>query len=154
MPKNVKFTSKEIALFKALKKRRTPFLVVGLSAATLQGAPVVTQDIDVWFKNLSDPRFREALKDVGGFYVPPFGLNPPQIGGEGLDLVDIVILVSGLKDFDDEYRSCKHIKMGGVTLPVLPLERIIESKRALGRKKDLAVLPALEDALKAIRFRK
>jgi hypothetical protein len=34
---------------------------------------------------------------------------------------------------------------------VLPLERIIASKRAAGRPKDLAVLPALEAALAVAR---
>jgi hypothetical protein len=29
-------------------KRKAPFMVLGLSAATLQGAPVVTQDVDLW----------------------------------------------------------------------------------------------------------
>ncbi len=37
--------------------------------------------------------------------------------------------------------------MDGVTLPVLRLERIIVSKRAAGRAKDLAAIPALEEAL-------
>jgi hypothetical protein len=35
-------------------------------------------------------------------------------------------------------------------IPVLKLERIIASKRAAGRTKDLAVIPALEEALAAI----
>lgn len=37
--------------------------------------------------------------------------------------------------------------MDGVTLRVLPLERIIASKRATGRPKDLAAMPALQAAL-------
>jgi hypothetical protein len=35
----------------------------------------------------------------------------------------------------------------------LPLERILASKRAAGRAKDLATIPALEDALAARRAR-
>jgi hypothetical protein len=34
---------------------------------------------------------------------------------------------------------------------VLRLERIIHSKRVAGRNKDLAVIPALEEALAAVR---
>jgi len=37
---------------------------------------------------------------------------------------------------------------------VLPLERIIASKKATGRPKDRAILPALEDALRVIRSRR
>src|SRR5436305_1165777 len=51
-------------------------MVVGLSAAALQGAPVVTEDVDLWFENLNDPCFNRALKAVGAAYVPPFALNP------------------------------------------------------------------------------
>ncbi|MGB7747091.1 MAG: hypothetical protein WBN75_07380 [Verrucomicrobiia bacterium] len=39
-------------------------MVVGLSAAALQGAPVVTEDIDLWFDNLSDPKLMQALVKV------------------------------------------------------------------------------------------
>ena len=40
-------------------------------------------------------------------------------------------------------------EVDGVVLRVLPLERIIASKRATGRPKDLAAMPALEAALAA-----
>jgi hypothetical protein len=46
-------------------------MVVGLSAAALQGAPVVTQDIDLWFENLNDPGLARALAETGAAYVPP-----------------------------------------------------------------------------------
>lgn len=151
MPKNVPFTSKELAFFRALRKRKVPFLVVGLSAATLQGAPVVTQDIDLWFQNLNDPSFRAALKDINGYFVPPFGMNPPQIGGAGLDLIDVVVHLHGLESFEKEYRRSAQVRVANILIPVLPLDRIIESKKALGRKKDTAVLPVLLDSLYAIK---
>jgi hypothetical protein len=39
------------------------------------------------------------------------------------------------------------LELDGLKVRVLPLERIIASKRVAGRLKDLAVLPALEAAL-------
>ncbi len=39
------FSENEIRLLGALLKHKVRFMVVGLSAATLQGAPVVTQDV-------------------------------------------------------------------------------------------------------------
>jgi hypothetical protein len=64
-----------------LTRRNVQFLVVDLSAAALQGAPVVTQDVDLWFGNLNDPAIREALRELGATYVPPFELNPPMFVG-------------------------------------------------------------------------
>ncbi len=63
------FSSKEISFLRELIKQGVEFILVGLSAAALQGAPVVTQDIDLWFKDLADPGIKKALKKVGGFYV-------------------------------------------------------------------------------------
>jgi hypothetical protein len=40
------FSEKELRLLQVLLKREVRFMVVGLSAATLQGAPVVTQDVE------------------------------------------------------------------------------------------------------------
>lgn len=46
------------------------------------------------------------------------------------------------------------VAVGTLRVPVLPLDRIIASKRAAGRAKDLAILPALEDALRVLEERK
>jgi len=44
------FSENEIRLLGSLLKHQVRFMVVGLSAATLQGAPVVTQAVDLWFE--------------------------------------------------------------------------------------------------------
>ena len=59
------FSESELRFLRALLKRKVRFMLVGLSAAALQGAPVVTQDVDLWFEDLSDPRIREALEEIG-----------------------------------------------------------------------------------------
>lgn len=147
MPKDEIFFRDELAFLAELQRRRVRFLVVGLSAATLQGVPVVTQDVDLWFAKLGGPRMLAALKAVGGFYVGPTLYTPPQLGGEPVKLYDLVTGMHGLKSFDAEYRQAKTIQVGGLRLKVLPLERIIASKRAANRPKDRLVLPVLEDAV-------
>lgn len=77
-------------------------MIVGLSAAALQGAPVVTQDIDLWFKDLNSKNFKDALKEAKVRYVPAFGLNPPMLAGESTTLIHIVFGVTGLKNFEEE----------------------------------------------------
>lgn len=147
------FTAREEAFLAALVKEEVPFLVVGLSAAALQGAPAVTQDIDLWIADLSDPRFRRALREVGGTYVPPGINNPPLLVGAGVELFDVVLHMHGLESFESEAKRAVRIRVGRVDIPLLPLDRIIKSKRASGRPKDRAILPVLEDTLRVLRSR-
>jgi hypothetical protein len=138
---------------KELVRQKVEFMIVGLSAAALQGAPVVTQDIDLWFRELPDPRLEKALKKVHGAYIPPTKGNSPMFAGKGIELFDIVLTMDGLGRFDEEKRYAIKIPLGRIKVLVLKLERIIASKEAAGRDKDRLVLKVLTDALKAIRER-
>ena len=142
-------THAERALFTALNRREVPFLVLGMGAALLAGAPVATQDLDVWFERIDDERIRAAAQDAGGFWIPGFGLQPPAFGGADLDRIDIVLTAHGLDAFSVEYARAEVHEVEGVTLHVLPLDRIIVTKRATNRPKDQAQLPILEATLHA-----
>jgi len=144
------FTAKEAAFLRELVRLKVDFMIVGLSAAALQGAPVVTQDVDLWFKDLTDLRIRKALKKVDASYVPPIGLNPPMLAGEAVNLFDIVVHMHGLQSFSKERKNTISISLGRFKVQVLSLKQIIASKKATGRDKDKFVLPALSDALTAI----
>jgi predicted nucleotidyltransferase len=114
------FSEGERTVFEELNRQGVRFMVVGLSAAVLQGANTGTRDIDIWFEDTRDPR---------------------------IDRLDVVAHMHGLGSFNDEYPSALDLVVDGIPLRVLELERIIASKRAAGRNKDLAVVPALEEAL-------
>jgi hypothetical protein len=144
----------ELRLLAALLRHRVRFLVVGLSAAALQGAPVVTEDINLWFQDLSEPKLAMALRSVGAGYVPPFGLNPPMLAGSGSEVFDIVIRMDGLKVFNEEWRRALNVKVGKLRLKVLPLERILASKQAANRPKDQRVMPVLQNALLTLQSRR
>jgi hypothetical protein len=139
----------ERAFLEALDELGVPYLIVGLGAAVMQGAPLVTEDIDLWFEDRADRRLHDAAKRAGGAYVPGhFGMMPPQVGGGAIgDRLDVVTTPEGLDEFRVEYERARVLELEGLTVRVLPLERVIVSKRAAGRAKDLAVLPALEAAL-------
>jgi hypothetical protein len=147
-------TDKEARFLQALVEEGVEFLVVDLAAAALQGAPAVTQDIDLWLRDLSDPGLRRALRKVGGKYVPPSLQNPPLLAGGDAGLFDVVVKMHGLGSFAHESRRALRIPIGAVEVRVLPLARIIASKKATGRPKDRAILPALEDALRVLQSRK
>ena len=151
MAKDLIFTEQEAEFLRELVRQKVDFMIVGLSAAALQGAPVVTQGVDLWFRDLEDPGIQRALKKVKGSYVPPQGMNPPIFSGKAVRLFDIVMHMHGLEAFEKEVEHCLRIPLGRLKVPVLPLERIIKSKKASGRQKDKLVLPVLADALAAIR---
>ena len=140
----------EFRVLESLLRHKIRFMVVGLSAAALQGAPVVTEDVDLWFENLSDPRLMAALAEVGAAYIPPFGYNPPMLGGVGSEPFDIALRMNGLDDFVNEWRRAKKLKVGKLWLKVLPLERILASKRAANRPKDQRIIPTLENTIRTL----
>ena len=147
------FGDREMEFLKELVRQKVEFMIVGLSAAALQGAPIVTQDIDLWFRKLPDPGLDKALKKVHGAYIPPTRGNSPMFAGKGVELFDIALTMDGLGEFDEEKKHAIKIPLGRIKVLVLKLERIIASKEAAGREKDRLVLKVLSDALKTIQER-
>jgi hypothetical protein len=144
-------TPAERTLLEALQALDIPCLLVGMGAALVEGAQGTTQDLDLWFGNIDSAKVAEAARRAGGFYTSGMGLQPPAIGGDGLERVDIVLTASGLDPFDAEYARAKDYLLDDVRVKVLPLERVIASKRAANRPKDTAQIPLLEAALAARR---
>lgn len=140
-------TPAERALFAALNEQGVRFLVIGLGAAVLEGAPVATQDLDIWLERRDDPRVVAAATAAGGFWVSGFGVQPPAFGGAGLERLYVVLTAHGLGSFDAEYAQSIAREVDSVPLRILSLPRVIASKRATNRPKDRAALPALEATL-------
>ncbi|MBI4885794.1 MAG: hypothetical protein HY824_01765 [Acidobacteria bacterium] len=150
---DIVLTRAERALLEALNDLGIRYLIVGMGAALIEGAPGTTQDLDLWFGRIDEDRLREAARRSGGVYTAGFGLQPPALGGEGLDRVDVVVTASGLESFEREYAGAREYALDGVRVRVLPLERVIVSKRAAKRPKDSAQIPMLEAALAARKAR-
>jgi len=142
-------TPAERALFQALNRRGVSFISIGMGAAVLQGAPVATQDLDLWFARADDESIRQAAGDAGAFWISGFGMQPPAFGGDDFTRIDVVLTAHGLDVFAVEYAQAIEREVEGVKLRVLPLERVIVSKRATRRPKDVAQLPVLEATLLA-----
>ncbi len=143
----VGFTEPERAFLQALVAEGVDFIIVGATAARLQGAAIVTEDIDLWFPKGSEEKVVRAAKAAGIVYVPAgIAMNPPVFGGKHVRF-DQVLSMSGLEDFEHERKNTVAREVNGIRLQVLGLDRIVRSKRAAGRDKDKAALPALEAAL-------
>ncbi len=139
----------ELEFLHGLVRTNTRFLVVGVGAAVLQGADAVTQDLGLWFRSLGDPGIAEAARAAGGVFAAR--TLPPMIAGADLDRLDVVTHCDGLRDFDSEYAKAVDVSVADFSIKILPLERIIVSKKAAGRAKDKAVIESLRAALVAKR---
>lgn len=142
-------TPAERALLRALTRRGVRFLVIGMGAAVLQGAPVATQDLDLWFERVDDERIKLAAQDAEGFWISGLGMQPPAFGGPELARIDVVLTAHGLDAFAVEYERSVERQVDDLTLRILPLARVIANKRATHRLKDTAQLPILEATLLA-----
>ena len=154
MPRSSDFplTDAELTFLRELTRAGSRFVVVGVGAAVLQGADAVTQDLDLWVPSLADPAIAEAARAAGGVFA--WRASPPMIAGDDLDRIDIVSRCDGLRSFDVEYAKALELPLDDFSVKILPLDRVIASKRAAGRPKDLAVLEALNAALAATRPRR
>jgi hypothetical protein len=129
-------------LIAALQKEGIRLQVIGMSAAILHGVPGTTQDVDLWI-DLS-PRdymrvINAAVREGAEFVRNTVVALSDQI------LVNFVYQVTGLQSFASEYRKAKKFDFHGVQVPVLALESIEKSKRAIGRAKDLTHLQQIAD---------
>lgn len=99
-------------------------MIVGAAAAALRGTSIVTQDIDLWFRDLADPGIRKALAKAGGVIVPAIGLYPPTFGGEAVELFAVVLTMHGPGTFDEEKDA----------LATIEKKKAWKTRRALGVK--------------------
>jgi len=143
-------TDEQLAFLRALETSGVSYMVVGMSAAILHGVPGTTMDIDLWVDQGQTSKLSEACRTVGGVYA--WRANPPVVSGPGLDDFDLVWRPDGLESFGAELARSVGVELAPeIVVRVLPLDRVIASKRAANRMKDRAQLPILRDALKILR---
>jgi hypothetical protein len=148
----VGLTGKEIELLRVFVENNVRFIVVGMGAAILQSAPGVTQDLDLWFAKRQGEQLGAACRIAGATYY--WRNNPPKIAGPGIEQIDVVWHCDGLRDFEMEYEEAIEISVApGIVLKVLPLDRVLASKKAAGRAKDKAAIPMLRDAIRLLKKR-
>ena len=153
-------------LLRLLAGHRVELVVVGAPAAVIEGAPMTTFDLDVVFEpgDANRQRLLAALADLDAVYWDPAGrrLRPTD---DGLATMRLHLLETRLGRLDllreigggmgwPEVRARSHdVELAGVTVRVLDLEAVIESKEAAGRPKDRAAIPLLRETLRLKRER-
>jgi hypothetical protein len=104
-----------------------------MSAAILQGVIVTTLDVDLWV-DLPERQYIRLMNLVlkqGGTAVAKtlYALADGR-------MVNFLFTVHGVKDFESEYRGAVEATIEGEPVKVLPLERILQSKKTVLRDKD------------------
>jgi hypothetical protein len=136
------------AFLAALHEAQIQCILIGAMAAVRQGAPITTIDYDFWVR-LPERQYVRILTIVQrqGGVILARTLYELSDGTQ----VNAIFQPDGLKSFETEYRQCSVAVLAGQRIRVLPLRRVIASKRASARDKDLAVLPILERTLRLSR---
>lgn len=140
------------SIARALHKARLEAIMVGNAAAALQGAPVTTLDVDFMFRKT--PTNLRKLKifadELGAQILKPFyplsSLYRVVNDDTGMQ-VDFMSILHGIKSFENLRSDAVEVDFDKYVLKVASLEKIIQSKKALGRPKDKAVTDILEKTL-------
>lgn len=130
-------------------------IVVGTAAAALQGAPVMTLDVDLLLRDTPENREKIArlCEALGG--ARPVEASPVS---SAVTLVGPPIPVDLLFDrippgltFEQLRSRGVRVRVGARVAVVASLADVIASKEASGRPKDAAQLPILRDTLRVKR---
>lgn len=121
-----------------------------MSAAILQGVPATTIDTDIWVA-LPERQFVRltaiVLRENGTM------LAPTVAALEDDSIVNFIPRVDGIGDFATELENAVVLDWNGMRIPVLSLERILQSKKFLRRPKDVAHIPLIEQTLRLLEGR-
>jgi len=129
----------------AIGAEEIEFLLIGMSAAIFQGVAGSTIDVDFWI-NLPARQYMLPVK-IALAQGATMLRNTVLELSDGT-LVNFVYAVTGLASFAHEYGKAVWLPFHGLTIAVLPLERIRKSKMAIGRPKDLVHVHQIESTLK------
>lgn len=117
-----------------------------MTAAVMQGVMINTMDTDIWVDLPTRQYIRlwNIIREQGGA-----ALSQTLYVLEDGKVVNFLFEVTGLRGFASEFRGALTRKLDGLEVKVLPLARILKSKKTIQRDKDLAHIPLIENVLKA-----
>ncbi|HXJ18952.1 MAG TPA: hypothetical protein VMT03_01870 [Polyangia bacterium] len=147
-----------------LLSEQVSFVLVGALAAVAQGAPLMTQDVDIVHARTPDnlDRLMTGLAKLNARYrgrPPEQPLLPDRRAlattGHSLLMTDLGPLdclgaIEGARDYDLLVPLSVEVDLDGRVMRVLGLETIVAIKRASQHQKDRLALPVLEATLRRI----
>jgi hypothetical protein len=144
-----------------LDRHHVECILVGGVAAVLQGVPISTLDTDIVYRRTADnvERLVGALRQLEAIYRDPAGrrIEPDATrfaaGGHHLletrlGPLDVLATIGANRTYEDLERYAARYTLEGMSILLLDLRVIIETKEQAGRSKDLLALPVLRETLR------
>jgi hypothetical protein len=154
--RSVKF----LGLLRALLRHGVDFLVVGGVAAQLEGAPILTFDLDVLYDKKPEnlEHLLAVLKELKAHYRDPAGRHiEPDMDKlrtfrmhlllTELGALDVLSAIGSGLTYQDLVDRTVVYELEEMRVRVLELAAVIETKEQANRDKDRAVLPVLKQTL-------
>lgn len=106
------------------------------------GYPRATGDLDLWVES-SPENATHVYQAVSDFGAPMIGINQQTFTERGIVFqigvaprrIDLLTHLDGV-EFNEAYQAREEIELGGLTIPFLSKDDIIQNKKSTGRKKD------------------
>ena len=135
-------------LLEALEAEDIRFMLIGMSAAIVQGVMEATLAVDLWIALPARQYMR--VQNIARKTGATMGANTVAYLEDGTPL-NFVFEVTGLGSFTSEFKHSKRLEYHGKRIPVLKLERILKSKEAIRRDKDLVHIIHIRNLLRCRR---
>ncbi|HEC99482.1 MAG TPA: hypothetical protein ENN18_03765 [Proteobacteria bacterium] len=147
-----------LKLFSTLNNKKIRYLVAGGVAVNLYGIERATGDIDivVHLERHNLEKFVEVMKELGFKpkipvkleYLCSKEMRDKWVREKGMKVFSVYdpqnpyflldVFVEEPFDFDKVYEERKNIRAGNVRIPLVPIKRLIEMKKKVGRPQDIA----------------
>lgn len=148
-------------LLKILLENDFDCVVIGGYAALLHGSLQVTRDVDICLE--ITPTVIEKLRSCLKEFHPVHRMTPKKLSFldhpdqvtamnnlyilTDLGVIDLLSNVSGVGDFQSVKKDSIEISIMGEKCRVISIEKLIQSKKFMGRPKDVATIKELQCVL-------
>lgn len=136
-------------IFQSLADNGVEYVLVGGLAAAALGASIITVDTDICYRQTAEncERLARSLESLQAEIFPPRQV-PIPITGELLRThrivhlrtlagrLDVMASVPGLGTYEDILPGKTVIDVGGLQIPMLSLDQLIQAKSVLDQPKD------------------
>jgi hypothetical protein len=147
-------------ILNVLTRHEVEYILVGGLGAIVQGAPVLTYDLDIVFLKTAEnlPRLLSALREIDARYLDPAGRHivpdEEKLASfrmhqliTSLGPLDVMETIGAGMSYADLLHDTQVSEVAGVAVRVLGLKTIILSKEQANREKDRATLHVLRRTL-------